>query len=62
MNRLLITGGLGFIGSNFIEFLLTKKKFQILNLDKITYASNENINSNFLNIRIIHLKKSISRI
>ena len=48
MNRILITGGLGFIGSNFIEFLLTKKNFQILNLDKITYASNTNINSKFL--------------
>ena len=48
MNRILITGGLGFIGSNFIELLLTKKNFQILNLDKITYASNTNINSKFL--------------
>ena len=33
--RYIITGGLGFIGTNFIKFLLSKKNVEILNLDKI---------------------------
>lgn len=38
---LLITGGAGFIGSNFIHFLLQKySELKIINLDKLTYAGN----------------------
>ena len=37
---LLVTGGMGFIGSNYIEFLLkTRKDVNIINLDKLTYAA-----------------------
>jgi len=37
--RILVTGGAGFIGSNFIRYLLeTYKQVQIVNLDKLTYA------------------------
>lgn len=37
----LVTGGAGFIGSNFVKYLLkTKKNIQILILDKLTYAGN----------------------
>jgi len=37
--RLLVTGGAGFIGSNFIRFLQSKnKQLEILNLDQLTYA------------------------
>jgi dTDP-glucose 4,6-dehydratase len=39
MQKIIITGGLGFIGSNLIDLLL-KKNFYIINLDKITYSSN----------------------
>ena len=39
MKTIIITGGLGFIGSNLIELLL-KKKFYVVNVDKITYSSN----------------------
>ena len=39
MGKILVTGGLGFIGSNLIKLLL-KKKYIVLNIDKITYASN----------------------
>ena len=38
---LLITGGAGFIGSNFIRYILKHhKNYKIINLDKLTYAGN----------------------
>ena len=39
MQRIIVTGGLGFIGSNLIKILL-KKNYNVINIDKITYASN----------------------
>lgn len=40
--KLLITGGAGFIGSNFIRYLLNKYPgYQIVNLDLLTYAGNK---------------------
>jgi len=39
MKKVIVTGGLGFIGSNLIKILL-KKKYYVINLDKITYSSN----------------------
>ena len=39
MKKIIVTGGLGFIGSNLIELLL-KKKFSVINIDKVTYSSN----------------------
>lgn len=39
--KLLITGGLGFIGSNFIRYILNKyTTYEVVNLDKMTYAGN----------------------
>ena len=39
--KILVTGGAGFIGSNFIRFLTRGGKgYQIVNLDKLTYAGN----------------------
>ncbi len=42
INNLLVTGGCGFIGSNFIRYLLEESDFsgRIINVDKITYAGN----------------------
>ena len=39
MKNIIVTGGLGFIGSNLIDLLL-KKKFKVINIDKATYSSN----------------------
>ena len=39
--KLLVTGGAGFIGSNFIRHMLKKyPDYHIVNLDKLTYAGN----------------------
>lgn len=41
-SHILITGGAGFIGSNFVRFLVAKQpKIKITVLDKLTYAGNE---------------------
>ena len=41
MNRLLVTGGAGFIGSNFIHYMLAKyPRLELVNLDALTYAGN----------------------
>ena len=39
MKKIIVTGGLGFIGSNLID-LLIKKNFFVINIDKATYSSN----------------------
>jgi dTDP-glucose 4,6-dehydratase len=55
--KILITGGAGFIGSNFIHYWINKyPKDEIVNLDKLTYAGNlENLKTieNFLNYKFI---------
>jgi len=39
--NLLVTGGAGFIGSNFIRYILDKyPEYRVINLDKLTYAGN----------------------
>ena len=51
MNKnIIVTGGLGFIGSNLID-LLIKKKFFIINIDKFSYSSN------FYNIKNVRNNK-----
>ena len=50
MKKIIVTGGLGFIGSNLIELLL-KKGFYVINLDKVSYASN------FYNVKDFKLNK-----
>ena len=39
MKKVIVTGGLGFIGSNLIKLLL-KKNYFVLNIDKVSYSSN----------------------
>ncbi len=42
IDNLLVTGGAGFIGVNFIRYLLTESDFtgRVINVDKLTYAGN----------------------
>ena len=39
--RLLVTGGAGFIGSNFVHHVLDATKHQVVTLDSLTYAGNK---------------------
>ncbi|MDI6640085.1 MAG: GDP-mannose 4,6-dehydratase, partial [Methanocellales archaeon] len=36
--KILITGGAGFIGSNFVRYMLENHDYEIVVLDKLTYA------------------------
>jgi dTDP-glucose 4,6-dehydratase len=40
--NILITGGCGFIGSNFINYIFDKNKYNIINLDAMYYCADEN--------------------
>ena len=42
MKHILVTGGCGFIGSNFIRYLFSEIGFKgtVINVDKLTYAGN----------------------
>lgn len=42
MKKILVTGGLGFIGSNFIKHIFNKYDYHIHNVDVKTYAANYN--------------------
>ena len=58
--RIIITGGLGFIGCHYIHFLLSNKNnknLSILNIDKITYAANKSLIDEFDRFDNYELKK-----
>ena len=59
MKRAIVTGGLGFIGSNLIEKLI-KKNFKVIKIDKNNYASNTyNVKSFFNNKKYRFVKSDI---
>jgi len=68
MKNIIVTGGAGFIGSNFI--LQNINKYKIINIDILTYASNQNYlknvskskNYKFYKINILNTKKIINLI
>ena len=58
--NLLVTGGAGFIGSNFIKYILDKyKNLRVYNLDLLTYAGDLDNTVEFQIIQIINLSRVI---
>jgi len=68
--KILVTGGSGFIGSNFIHYMMNKYDYEIVNMDLMTYAANstnladvENENRyEFIHSDINLIRKDIGRI
>ena len=61
--KILVTGGYGFIGSNFINRIIDNPEVEsIVNVDSCTYAANEdNLNiENILNYKLINVKSDIN--
>ena len=58
MKKVIVTGGLGFIGSNLIKLLL-KKNYFVVNIDKVTYSSNIYNTENSKMIKITNLSNLI---
>jgi dTDP-glucose 4,6-dehydratase len=67
MKKIIVTGGSGFIGTNLVNYLI-KKRFFVINLDKLTYSSNKYVNKirnkfNYKFIKIdINNQKKITKI
>ena len=59
MKKFIVTGGAGFIGSNFINYLLDNDENSIINIDKLSYGSNLN-NIEISSSRYKFMKKSIA--
>src|SRR3989344_2936744 len=59
--KLLVTGGLGFIGSNFVRYILNKyPNYELINLDKVTYCGRfENLQDLQYNPRYAFVKGDI---
>jgi dTDP-glucose 4,6-dehydratase len=40
IRTILVTGGCGFIGSNFVRYMVRNSDYRVINVDKLTYAGN----------------------
>ena len=68
MKKVVVTGGSGFIGSNLVKYLL-KKKYFVINIDKLSYSANPyntknlNKNKNYIFFKTdLNNKKKITKI
>ena len=68
MKKVIVTGGSGFIGSNLVKYLL-KKKYFVINIDKLIYSANpynlKNLykNKNYIFFKVdLNNKKQITKI
>ncbi len=59
MNKIIITGGYGFIGSNLIKYLLNKNYF-VINIDKLSYSANKYNLKEIKNKNYVFYKSDIS--
>lgn len=59
MDKVIVTGGNGFIGSNLIKFLI-KKNFYVINVDKNTYSNNSYILKNLKKNKYVFYKVDIN--
>ena len=60
---ILVTGGCGFIGSNFVRHMLAKYPYHVINFDKLTYAGNpENLKDIEKHERYTFIKGDIAEI
>ena len=58
MKTILVTGGAGFIGTNFIRYLSQNCNYNIINIDKLSYGSNlENLND--INKNYVFIQRDI---
>lgn len=61
MKSILVTGGAGFIGGNFVRMMVKEKNVKVINLDNLTYAGNlESLQDISNNERHIFIKGSIN--
>ena len=59
MNKIIITGGSGFIGSNLVNYFL-KKKYFVINIDKLAYSGNNYNLKNINKKNYVFLKTDIN--
>ena len=60
MKKVVVTGGSGFIGSNLVKYLL-KKKYYVINIDKLSYSANPyNVKNLKKNKKYIFIKTDLN--